>query len=76
MEQPKPINCVTSCEAIVAALEEKIKRTETHIEKLHNNETGLARGKHIQASAWLIKELAQHKADLKIYKDHITTHQS
>ena len=74
MEQPKPINCVTSCEALVAAEQAKIKRIEKVMEKLHSNDGGLNRSKHMQTCARFIKELAQSKADLQLYKDHITSH--
>lgn len=76
MEQPKPIDCITSCEALIAAKNAEIARLNKILQDLHENKPGLSRGEHIAKTGMILGKLSQAKSELQTYQEHVAEHQA
>lgn len=76
MEQPKPIDCITACEALISAKNAEITRLNKILQDLHENKPGLSRGEHISKTGMILGKLSQAKSDLQTYQEYIASQQS
>lgn len=76
MEQPKSIDCITSCEALIAAKNAEVAKLNKILQDLHENKLGLSRGEHIAKTGMVLSKLSQAKSELQTYQEHVASHQA